>query len=569
MSPSARSLFWAIGVLCLASVAVKGGPPERGRREASPKADQPRLDRDGDPLPPGALLRLGTTRFRHPGWNKAVLFLPDGKTVVSKSESNSLRFWEAAGGKLLGEVRSDDPLFEAVALSPDGKTIYSAGRLLEADDGNYRRTFRVWDVATRKAVRSANGPDAEEAAALAFAPDRKTLFTLRGGNVQVWEVETGTELLDLRLSERTLRGLAVSPDGKLVAASEDGGALLLWEWQSDCPPRRIHAGTQQASRLVFSPDGKLLAGSVGWPAVVHVWEVASGRRLLRLAVPGGEHYSHDALAFSLDGKALAAAGRTGRGFVGAVHFWDLPAGEYRRRLDLGGDPAHSLAFSADGRRVVVGAESGVRVWELTAGKELMAEEETHRGRITRISVSPQGTIATASDDQTVRLWDSTTGRHRQVLGHGNWVRAVALSPDGKRVASSALDDTVRLWDARSGQQLYKLFGHGAVGGRRSLAFLPGGKRFLSWGDDWYLRMWDVKTGKAILEHAIRPSGIRFLEDEEDRHSDLFGGAFLSVSGSAFAPDGKRFVLEVGAHFHVFDVASGKELRTIPNITALR
>ncbi len=125
-------------------------------------------------------------------------------------------------------------------------------------------------------------------------------------------------------------------------------------------------------------------------------------------------------------------------------------------------------------------------------------------RSIRSPTAPGGLIATASDDHTVRIWEAATGIERQRLLHHNWVRDIAVSPDGRLLVSSSLDDFVRLWDISSGKEVYKLPGHGLHGGRRTVGFTPDGRRFLSYGDDLYLRIWDVRTGKALTENAVRP-----------------------------------------------------------------
>jgi WD40 repeat protein len=112
-----------------------------------------------------------------------------------------------------------------------------------------------------------------------------------------------------------------------------------------------------------------------------------------------------------------------------------------------------------------------------------AGSDGHRGAIDQIATAPGGLIATASDDHMVRLWDATTGTERRRLQHGHWVRAIAVSPDGRFLASSSLDDSVRLWDIPSGKEVYNLAGHGALGGRWTVGFTPDGQRFLSYGDD--------------------------------------------------------------------------------------
>jgi WD40 repeat protein len=221
-----------------------------------------------------------------------------------------------------------------------------------------------------------------------------------------------------------------------------------------------------------------------------------------------------------------------------------------------------LAVSADSRLLAAGTGSGVRVWDAKSRKELAENLEGHRGQVGRVAVSA-GVLATAGDDQTVRVWDPATGTQRVKLLHGHWVRAIALSPDGTKLASSSLDDTVRLWDIGTGREIYRLAGHGKLGGRRALAFTSDGKCLLSWGDDFCLRIWNVSNGKALIEHPIRPSGINVPnEDAEPLEREQ---KFMIMFGEAtFSRDGKGFVLNIGQDFYVFDVGTGKELRKIPS-----
>jgi WD40 repeat protein len=129
------------------------------------------------------------------------------------------------------------------------------------------------------------------------------------------------------------------------------------------------------------------------------------------------------------------------------------------------------------------------------------------------------------------------------------------------LVSSSLDDTVCLWDVASGRKLQQLPGHGRSGGARAVVFAPDGEHFLSWGDDLYLRKWDVSTGKAVLEYQLRPTGV-----DVPGKDDAFKARFfmMNLGEGTFSPDGKTFVVYVGGSFHVFDVASGKDLRQIPN-----
>src|SRR5262249_14085258 len=126
---------------------------------AAPVPDEPpalavpgsgRTDLLGDALPPGAVARLGTVRFRHGDWDKMIAWSPDGKQVVS-AQQGTIRFWDPASGQLAAQIESADPVCRAFAFTPDGKQVVSAGHL--KDDWRQRVT-RFWDAETRQEVRT-------------------------------------------------------------------------------------------------------------------------------------------------------------------------------------------------------------------------------------------------------------------------------------------------------------------------------------------------------------------------------------------------------------------------------
>jgi RNA polymerase sigma factor (sigma-70 family) len=553
---AALALVGAAGVLW-----IQAHPPV-----APPPTEPPRsehVDRAGDPLPPGALARLGTVRFRHPGHGvKELAFLPDRKTILTVDEGSSLRYWDAASGRLLREVSVGDLSVRAVVVSPDHRLMALATFLPIKNDEPTRGAIRVLDVETGKEVRTfARKDDDTDACALAFSPDSKLLLSLgsRNGVLRVEEIASGEELLRHQFPRDVLAYLALSPDGQTLAviSGPNSRKMYVWRWQSGEEPRELKVRERAGRGLCFSPDGKILAEVSDEDSSIHLWDPATGRLLRQLEPPGPDTYWPSHVTFSPDGKTVAASGYR-RGWDGAVHLWDPATGRFLRRLAAPGTSVGHLAISADGRLLAGASDHIVRVWDLTTEQEVAAEDVAHHGRVSRTAVA-SGVAATASDDHTVRVWDMQTGRQRLRLDHDHWVRGMALSADGKHLASSSLDNLVRLWDLQTGREVYRLPGHGEHGGRRSVSFTSDGTRFLSWGDDFYLRIWDVKTGKALREHRIRPTGVKVPdEDAEEHERERF---FLGGEG-AFSADGKVFVLAMGARLSVFDTDTGKEVRTL-------
>jgi WD40 repeat protein len=557
----------ALGLAVEGLAAIKTSSTQGPLKKPGPVA----TDLFGDPLPGGAVARLGTIRFRRTTpyigatyFGPGFAFLADTKTIVSQ-DGDALQFWEVSTGRLVRKLRVDATLINAFALSPDGRQIAVAAFTRVVGQPG-RTDVRVLDAASGRVVQTFSRPIRVDAHDFAFSPDGKLLFSLTAGGVmRLEDIASGKELVQKKIPEGKEqpkgkfksedRGVALSLDGRVVAFGS-GGKLYSWKWLDEEPREMKAAGV--VIRGVFSADGKRLAALSFRD--LHVWNTATGE-LVYERQPPDKQVMFGALAFTPDGKQLLARahvpiGSSGRGGIlileptkgGSTEFLDV------RR-------AGSLAVSPDSRLLAVGSGQALRIWDLATLQELAANEQAHSAAPTRICVSSRGFIATAGDDQTVRIWDAVTSKQRQVHQLSGWVRDIAVSPDSQFLAASSLDDTVRLFAIESGREVHRLPGHGRIGGLRTLAFLPDSGSFLSFGDDFNLRHWDVRMGKALRAHAIRPSDLKIaIEDSDPANRDWQ----LGLGGAAFSADGKTFLLDIAQHLYFFDVASGKQMSRIPH-----
>jgi len=207
---------------------------------------------------------------------------------------------------------------------------------------------------------------------------------------------------------------------------------------------------------------------------------------------------------------------------------------------------YSASFFPDGGRVVTSGDDGrVRVWNVRTGR-LLHEIEGPGGTVSDVAVSPDGRLiasCTDGDGARVQIWDAADYRLRRTLqGHEEGVFEVVFSPDGRLLASGGRDKVVRLWNVATGRLVRKLEGHDdAV---TSLAFAPDGRRLASASgeNDDTVRLWDVRTGRVL--HTLAG------------HDDW-------VTSVAFSPDGRT--LASGGRDRrliLWDARTGEKLREL-------
>ena len=371
----------------------------------SASAKQPRLDRYGDLLPEGAVARLGSQRWRHPGGVSALTFSPDGRHLLSAG---------CAG------IRGTDVLCR-------------------------------WEVPTGKLVRRYATP--RDFVSVAFSPDSRTLAAGYFAPLLLWSPRSGKELRRITDPPPYVSSLAYSPDGRtLAAASRVTEACRRWRVDTDEKLPSWTAGGG-GGVLSFAPDGKFLAHAGN--RALTVWDAANGKEWFWQAAPHA--MALRAVAFSPDGRTLVTAASPPSGVPEAhtngLRLWDVFSRKELRRFGGDDTTAFAVCFFADGRTLVSLSGDGVRLWELLTGRERGRIDAKQAGHPKRMALSPDGRLlALAAQDGTIRLWSATKFKElRKLRGHDGAVTALAFSPDGRLLASGSMDATVLVWDVAAGR----------------------------------------------------------------------------------------------------------------------
>jgi WD40 repeat protein len=578
------------GLIACQVLKARPGPGSESEpaveRPAQAGGRQTRTDRYGDPLPAGALARLGTTRLRHTEQVGHVVVAPDGKTVASGGLDDTVRLWDAATGKLVRSLTFPGALWpRPVSFARDGKTLLAA------------TTNQLWlvDVRTGEQLRQVRLKFRQNQRLLAISPDGKTAASGgEDGVIRLWDAATGEHLRALHGPGKSVPFISISPDNRTLASVAEGDdkVVRLWDMASGKQLRRLEH-PRAVLAVSFAPDGMTLASGGGatmqdWPqrkpnpSGVRLWDVATGKLLRTLE---GHQQLIVSVAFSADGRMLASGS-----WDGTTRLWDVTAGKESRKLN--GPPACSLSFAPDGKLLALGSVGpAVRLWDVTAGQDVSHPGEAHTGHVCSVSFSPDGlTLATgaSSGDGAARTWDAASGKPLRRLPHPGGAHSVAFAPDGKTLASGGAG-LVCIWDAATGRLRHKL----EAPGGSPLAFSPDGKLLVAGSDGGVspmdqrtLRLWDVATGKLLrtLEYPHLPMSVAFSPDgktlavgtwgatihlwdagtgAEVLKLDKFPQHWGEIVALAFSPDGRT--LAAGCYdrnIHLLEAATGKELRTL-------
>ncbi|HBI46096.1 MAG TPA: hypothetical protein DDY78_25060 [Planctomycetales bacterium] len=537
----AISIRWTsapLAILLTAGFAL-ASPPEKPKTEpvAEVKTGGPPVDRQGDPLPEGALARLGTGRLGHGAVICSIAFSGDNKLLATAGFDSFVNVWDASTAQRLLHVSAanfrDEFNVANVALSPDGSCLATAW---------CNSPPELWDVRTGKKLRAIGDT---------LCRGSRVQFSANGKYLTISAIADGTKSDN---AETETAVLVEVETGKVIFSAE-GKLLMLPDAFIHLDPHRPelslrklgdkevsiqftgHEGSVNAAAL--TPDGKKLF-THGSDRTIRVWDTTTGKELRRLD-------KTPETPCQLVPAPDASSVLTVVGYASSMQCWDVTSGKVRWTARMDKDGFVQAKFLPGGNTVVTGHGSGrLRQWEVSTGKEQKVVRAIFDGTISHMVLSPDGkTLATSSNqngmNQKVYLWDAATLTPKAVQpGHTQQIVAAAFSPNGRIVATSALDRTVRLWEPRTGRLIRTI--ETPTNACRSLVFTPDGKTLITangYSVEGEVRFWEVETGKEIRKFKAHPSGRVLL---------------------AMAPDGKRlFTGGSDDRFRCWDLDAFKQL----------
>jgi WD40 repeat protein len=377
---------------------------------------------------------LSTTGF--PKGVVDIAFSPDGRVLASANRDRSITIWDGATGERQYSLHGHQSDVRRIAYSADGRT------LLSADAAGL---VKVWEPSDPE-VRTI---EAKTGQVLCFSPNLRRMAVANDeeNKVEIRELETH-RLCCAFTVDLPGRPSAFSADGKLFAWGNDERTVTIWNTDSGAVMETLSVPNARAEYLAFSLDGKYLAAAYAIDRQeaeeLLVWDVVSGKIIHRFAGHTDYAYVRD---FSRDGRRLAS---TNRGIPESsnvddyrpeIRVWDLPSGKefppmlgHRERID-------AISFSPDSNRLASGGPDGVRIWEVeTAGeiRTLCVREPSS------VCFSPDGERLLVGGGDRIRIYD--TSAFEETLCLSAFWDHVSFSSDGRHIAARAYD-SIQIRDA--------------------------------------------------------------------------------------------------------------------------
>ena len=519
----------------------------------------------------------------------AFTYAPDGNTIATASvnemivitgrsearlpsiSGNTVQLRDVTTGekKTTLRLQTQNPAF--IVYSSDGNTIATAR--------NQDNTVYLWDAATGESKGTLERAGRGSIKSFVYSPDGNTIATAGGWEdnvVQLWDAETGVHKTTLTGHTKQVNSVAYSPDGNTIVSGGMDGTVRLWNVTTGKQKATLKHITGIAALLpwfyvpvnavAYSPDGNTIA-TVGWDRKLQLWDTQTTKLKTTLI---GHTGPIDAVVYSPDGKMIATAGGWNDN---TVRLWDAVTGETKAVL-TGYTPIDTIAYSPDGNTIATNRayhSNSLQLWDAKTMRLKTTYTERTQGILSFIVYAPDGnTIATMNlSDNTVRLWDTATGKHKATFKHANtnsgydiasvayspdgntiaavgghhkdhkgtvylwhvqtkkrkiiyegpdYISAVAYSPDGRTIATGSWNGKIQVWHTVTGEVL-KTISTKHIGGIESLAYSPDGRMIASGGGyrDDIVQLWDTITGT---------------------HKARLRGHTKTVASVVYSPDGK-------------------------------
>lgn len=318
---------------------------------------------------------------------------------------------------------------ESIVVSPDGKTLISAGDEL----------IRVWDIDSGKVIHTLHG-HFKPVTSLCLSEDGTILASgSRDKTVSLWRLPEGNLISNLSANIASVWSLAMTKSAKLIA-SASYQEIRLWQYPQSRLFKNLRGHQREVEKVIISQDDNLVIGGGGTKDnSIRVWRLPDGE--LHCNLFGHQDAICD-LALTTDNKILASASKDH-----TIKLWSLEEKKEIATLESHLGRVWCLGITSDNKNIVSASDDGtVKIWSLTT-HNLLDTFTGHEDGIFCLDISPDGRLLiTGGRDKTLRMWDLTTGENVNTLtAHQGAIRLVKFTDDGTNLITASCDRTLKIW----------------------------------------------------------------------------------------------------------------------------
>jgi len=463
-------------------------------------------------------------------------FHPNGQVLFAGSHIGILYTYNAHTLELLDKTPDLGQHVTALSISADGRILISA----DSND-----MLHVWDIldpadGNQRPSRGSLRPrftltNASSTRSVVLCAENRVIAAACLNQIRLWDLHKQQPLIVLSRPVGIIDCLAYSSTYGILASDDADNRILLWQIvdidgevtvstdNQDFPPFATLAHSSPVFSIAISPDGRWLAAA-GDNGEIHLWELSkivkdqsrsNSYSYAAHQVYSGHTHKVNTLTFSSDGEWLASGSRDG-----TIRVWAVSSGQTIQVFQHGQHEIVAMQFSPNAdilATTTMNKNTILQLLEVKSGKKLKEAGAYTDNKVYELDFSPdQRQLISGDDSGNIYIWDAETERcGRKLCEHTNLIYSIVYSPDGQTFASSSLDQTICIWHSDKGKLLQKLLGH--TGEVTSVAYHPQEKIVASGSNDRTIRLWNPETGQLL---------------------STWTGSNDAIWSVAFSPDGK-------------------------------